>query len=145
MRLAETRVSLRQPWLAVAVIAGLGPIVVATAPEAAAAEAGVILPVTPCAALEKSDLTPLDARITAAATVTRNGHPFCHVKGYISPVTQFEALLPQEDLARRLPAAGLRRALRQGERCQPRRSVADERLPGALRPALERRDGRRGR
>ncbi len=82
--------------MAVAVVAAMGPIVVATAPEAAAAEAGAILPVTPCAALEKSDLTPLDARITAAATVTRNGHAFCDVKGYISPVTQFEALLPQE-------------------------------------------------
>ena len=39
---------------------------------------------------------PLDARITSTATVTRNGHPFCDVKGYISPVTQFEALLPTE-------------------------------------------------
>ena len=47
------------------------------------------------------------------------------------------------DLARRLPAAGLRRALRQGRR-EPGRPLADERLPGALRPAGERRDGRRG-
>jgi len=48
---------------------------------------------------EASDLVcrfPLDARITAAAKVTRNSHAFCDVKGYVSPVTQFEALLPQE-------------------------------------------------
>jgi Tannase and feruloyl esterase len=96
MWFAQTRASLKRPWLTVAAIAAIGPIILATAPEAAAAETGAILPVTPCAALEKSDLTPLDARITAAATVTRNGHPFCDVKGYVSPVTQFEALLPQE-------------------------------------------------
>jgi feruloyl esterase len=69
---------------------------VATTPEATAAEAGAILPVMSCDALANSDLTPLDARITAAATATRNGHAYCDVKGYISPVTQFEALLPTE-------------------------------------------------
>jgi Tannase and feruloyl esterase len=61
-----------------------------------AAEASAILPVISCDALVKSDFTALDARITATATVARNGHPFCDVKGYISPVTQFEALLPAE-------------------------------------------------
>ena len=65
-------------------------------PGAYAAEAGAILPVMSCDALANSDFTALDARITAAATVARNGHPFCDVKGYISPVTQFEALLPTE-------------------------------------------------
>jgi len=64
--------------------------------EAAAAEAAAIPPVMSCEALTNLDLTPLDARITAAATVTRNGHPFCNVKGYISPETRFEALLPTE-------------------------------------------------
>ena len=64
--------------------------------EASAAEAGAIPPVMSCEALANSDFTALDARITATATVTRNGHPFCDVKGYISPVTQFEALLPTE-------------------------------------------------
>jgi feruloyl esterase len=61
-----------------------------------AAEASAILPVISCDALVNSDFTALDARVTAAATVVRNGHPFCDVKGYISPVTQFEALLPTE-------------------------------------------------
>jgi len=64
--------------------------------EAAAAEAAAIPPVMSCEALTNLDLTALDARITAAATVTRNGHPFCNVKGYISPETRFEALLPTE-------------------------------------------------
>jgi hypothetical protein len=64
--------------------------------EAFAVEAGVIPPVMSCEALANLDFTPLDARVTAAATVTRNGHPFCDVKGYISPLTQFEALLPTE-------------------------------------------------
>jgi feruloyl esterase len=61
-----------------------------------AAEAGAILPVMSCEALAKLDLSPLDARISTASTATRNGHPFCDVKGYISPVTQFEALLPTD-------------------------------------------------
>jgi tannase/feruloyl esterase len=64
--------------------------------QASAADAGAILPIMSCEALANLDLTPLDARITATATVTRNGHSFCDVKGYISPVTQFEALLPTE-------------------------------------------------
>ncbi len=64
--------------------------------EALAAQAAAIPPIMSCEALTNLDLTPLDARITAATTVTRNGHPFCNVKGYISPATQFEALLPTE-------------------------------------------------
>jgi hypothetical protein len=64
------------------------------ATTASGAETGAILPVLSCEALAKLDFTALDARIAATATVTRNGHPFCDVKGYISPVTQFEALLP---------------------------------------------------
>ncbi len=67
--------------------------------QASAAEPGAILPVMSCAALANSDFTALDARITASATVTRKGHSFCDVKGYISPVTQFEALLPTESCA----------------------------------------------
>jgi Tannase and feruloyl esterase len=69
---------------------------VAMKTEASAAEAGAILPVMSCEALANSDFTALDARITSTATATRNGHSFCDVKGYISPVTQFEALLPTE-------------------------------------------------
>lgn len=79
--------------LALATVAGA---TLAMKSEASAAEAGAIPPVMPCEALANSDFTALDARITATATVTRNGHPFCDVKGYISPVTQFEALLPTE-------------------------------------------------
>jgi feruloyl esterase len=73
-----------------------GLILAVMAPEAAAVDAGAIAPVTSCEALGKSDLTALDSRLSSAATATRNGHAFCDVKGYISPATQFEALLPQE-------------------------------------------------
>ena len=69
---------------------------VAMKTNASAAEPGAIPPVMSCEALANSDFTALDARITSTATATRNGHPFCDVKGYISPVTQFEALLPTE-------------------------------------------------
>src|ERR1700677_3118296 len=69
---------------------------VAMKTETSAADAGAMLPVMSCEALANSDFTALDARITATATATRNGHSFCDVKGYISPVTQFEALLPSE-------------------------------------------------
>jgi len=61
---------------------------------ASAAESGAILPAMACDALTKLDLTHLDARIASGETVTRDGHAFCDVKGSISPVTQFEALLP---------------------------------------------------
>ncbi len=44
-----------------------------------------IHPVISCETLANSDFTALDARITSAAATTRNGHPFCDVKGYISP------------------------------------------------------------
>jgi Tannase and feruloyl esterase len=76
--------------------ATVGGSMVAMENKAFAVEAGVIPPVMSCAALANLDFTPLDARVTAAAIVTRNGHPFCDVKGYISPLTQFEALLPTE-------------------------------------------------
>ena len=81
--------------LTLAAIAAAGSMV-AMKTEASAAEAGAILPVMSCEALANSDFTALDARITTSATATRNGHSFCDVKGYISPVTQFEALLPTE-------------------------------------------------
>ena len=79
--------------LAAALAVGTGW-TIATAPGTLAAEA--IRPVMACQALTGLDLTPLDARIETAATETRNGHGFCNVKGTISPVTRFEALLPQE-------------------------------------------------
>jgi feruloyl esterase len=49
-----------------------------------------------CEALAKADLSRQDAQITSTATATRDGHAYCDVKGYISPTTQFEALLPLE-------------------------------------------------
>lgn len=68
----------------------------ALALPAHAEETADIRPTMSCTALPNLDLTPLDTRITAAAVATRNAHSFCDIKGYISPATQFEALLPQE-------------------------------------------------
>ena len=73
---------------------GLAGIIVA-APPARAAD-GAIAPVTSCETLGKADLSAQDAVITSTATATREGHAYCDVKGYISPMTQFEALLPLE-------------------------------------------------
>ncbi len=95
MRFMRFAAPLRQaPSLAAA--AGAALLMAAMATEASAADAGAIPPVMACQALTALDLTPLDTRIETAATVTRKGHAFCDVKGTISPVTQFEALLPQE-------------------------------------------------
>jgi hypothetical protein len=78
-----------------AAIAAFGS-TIAMKTEASAAESAAIPPVMSCEALANSDFTSLDARIATSAIATRNGHAFCDVKGYISPVTQFEALLPTE-------------------------------------------------
>ncbi|MFY9969106.1 MAG: tannase/feruloyl esterase family alpha/beta hydrolase [Roseiarcus sp.] len=75
---------------------GLAGIIVASPPALGAAAEGTIAPVMSCEALAKADLTRQDAQITSTATATREGHAYCDVKGYISPVTQFEALLPLE-------------------------------------------------
>ena len=69
--------------------------VVGQAARGAPAE-GAIPPVKECAALEKADLVRQDAQVTSAAKATRDGHDYCDVKGYISPLTQFETLLPLE-------------------------------------------------
>jgi hypothetical protein len=53
-----------------------------------------VQPVVTCAALGAVDLRGLDTVVTSAAEVTREGHAFCFVQGYISPQTQFEILLP---------------------------------------------------
>jgi hypothetical protein len=63
---------------------------------AMAAETGPIKPLLACAALGNTDLSALDARITSSTDVTHSGLKFCDVKGYMSPVTQFEALLPTD-------------------------------------------------
>ena len=44
--------------------------------------------------LAKLDLARVDAKIISAAVTTRADHAFCDVKGYITPATQFEVLLP---------------------------------------------------
>jgi len=60
-----------------------------------AAEMGsAIQPVAACASLMLADLSDVDTVITSAGAETREGHDFCFVQGYISPQTQFEALLP---------------------------------------------------
>jgi feruloyl esterase len=94
MRTLQTSSRLKQASLAGAFVAGAGFLI--ASPQAFAAEVGAFPPVMACDALTKLDVTPLGARVTAAAVETRNGHAFCDVKGYITPVTQFEALLPQE-------------------------------------------------
>jgi Tannase and feruloyl esterase len=73
--------------------AALAAVAIPPAAQAATAE-GAIPPVMSCAALEKADLSGQDAQVTSAAAATRAGHDYCDVKGYISPMTQFEALLP---------------------------------------------------
>jgi hypothetical protein len=74
----------------------LGALAVAGPAARAATAEGAIPPVTSCEALAKADLTHEDAQVTSTAATTREGHAYCDVKGYISPVTQFEVLLPLE-------------------------------------------------
>src|SRR4029077_2391484 len=81
--------------LTLASMAAAGVIVTGPAALAAAAD-GAILPAMSCEALAKADLSRQGAQITTTATATRDGHAYCDVKGYISPTTQFEALLPLE-------------------------------------------------
>ena len=38
---------------------------------------------------------PASARIESGVPVTRDGHEFCDVHGYLAPTTQFEVLLPR--------------------------------------------------
>jgi pimeloyl-ACP methyl ester carboxylesterase len=60
--------------------------------------AGVILPQISCAALGQHDFTNVPdaaSRISSAADTSLNGTTYCAVKGYISPQTSFELLLPE--------------------------------------------------
>jgi feruloyl esterase len=61
--------------------------------RAPAAAAGVA-PVAACSSLAALDLSRLETSVGAAAEVTRAGHSYCSVTGYISPQTRFEVLLP---------------------------------------------------
>src|SRR5271156_2964782 len=94
MRLTHVRTASTLAYIGLG--AALAVITVAGPPARAVATDGATLPVTECAALEKADLTRQDAQITSAEKATRDGHDYCDVKGYISPVTQFEVLLPLE-------------------------------------------------
>ena len=94
MRLTHVRIASTLAYMGLG--AALAVITVAGPPARANLVDGAILPVKECAALEKADLTRQDAQITSAAKATRDGHDYCDVKGYISPVTQFEVLLPLE-------------------------------------------------
>ena len=53
-----------------------------------------IAPVRTCASLAGLIVARLETSIGAAAEVTREGHQYCSVTGYISPQTRFEVLLP---------------------------------------------------
>ena len=94
MRPTHIRAQLAQAYVGLA--AALAAVIVAGSAAPAATAEGAIPPVTSCDALAKSDLTKQGAQITSTATATREGHAYCDVKGYISPMTQFEALLPVE-------------------------------------------------
>ncbi|MCU7724974.1 tannase/feruloyl esterase family alpha/beta hydrolase [Actinoplanes sp. KI2] len=47
-----------------------------------------------CSALATLDLSGIGTSSLAAAEVTREGHAFCSVTGYMTPQTRFEVLLP---------------------------------------------------
>ncbi|MGH3297314.1 MAG: tannase/feruloyl esterase family alpha/beta hydrolase, partial [Trebonia sp.] len=60
--------------------------------------ASAILPQVSCAAMESHDFTQVPdaaSRISSAADTSLNGTTYCEVKGYISPQTSFELLLPE--------------------------------------------------
>ncbi|GAC1399588.1 MAG: tannase/feruloyl esterase family alpha/beta hydrolase [Ktedonobacteraceae bacterium] len=84
--------------LTVAVIwmSGVPPITSASAAARVASAAKSVIPATiSCASLGSVDLSRLDTVIVSVADSTEGGHVFCDVKGYISPQTQFEVLLPE--------------------------------------------------
>ena len=60
----------------------------------AATDAASVPAIKGCESLAKLDLARVDAKINSAAVTTRADHAFCDVKGYITPATQFEVLLP---------------------------------------------------
>ena len=80
--------------LAVAAAAGLSSDASAGTRTAAGTAATRIAPVTSCTSLGTLDLARLLTSVQAAAEVTRGGHRYCSVIGYISPQTRFEVLLP---------------------------------------------------
>jgi hypothetical protein len=87
-RLTTLALSLVTLGAAVSVVSGAE-----AAPREAAAP-GRIAPVVSCSALGGLDLTRIETSVGGAAEVTREGHRYCSVTGYISPQTRFEVLLP---------------------------------------------------
>jgi hypothetical protein len=85
MRLRGCGIAVTAGLLGVALLAG-APAARAAAPQA---------PVRTCGSLASADLSDVDAQVATAADRTENGVLFCEVKGYLSPTTQFTALLPQ--------------------------------------------------
>jgi Tannase and feruloyl esterase len=65
-------------------------------PMIASAARPLIPAAVSCASLGSLDLSRLDTVIVSAADATLGGHVFCDVRGYISPQTRFEVLLPEK-------------------------------------------------
>ena len=76
-----------------AVVATVGGVAIAATPGAAPAATG-IAPVTSCSSLAALDLSRVETSVFGADEVTRDGHDYCSVTGYISPQSRFEVLLP---------------------------------------------------
>ncbi|UQU62800.1 tannase/feruloyl esterase family alpha/beta hydrolase [Couchioplanes caeruleus] len=87
-RIAALATSVITLGAAVGVGSGAG-----AAPQPAVAP-GRIAPVVSCPALATLDLARVRTSVGGAAEVTREGHRYCSVTGYISPQTRFEVLLP---------------------------------------------------
>jgi feruloyl esterase len=68
--------------------------VVSGAEAAPRTAAGAVAPTASCSSLATLDLSRLATSSLVAAEVTRSGHSFCSVTGYIAPQTRFEVLLP---------------------------------------------------
>jgi feruloyl esterase len=89
------------PALALALASATGALAVTASAasrqpiRAVPATSPAIRPAVSCASLASVDLSRLDTRVASAADLTQNDRAFCHVKGYISPQTQFEVLLPE--------------------------------------------------
>ena len=82
------------PTLAALSIGALAGMSVLGSPARAAPGGTAIPPTMACNALSKIDLTRVDAKINSVAMMMMDDHSFCDVKGYATPVTQFEILLP---------------------------------------------------
>jgi Tannase and feruloyl esterase len=76
-----------------AAVATAGGVAIAATPAAAPAGTG-IAPAVACSSLAGLDLSRVETSVLSAGEVSREGHDYCSVTGYISPQTRFEVLLP---------------------------------------------------